>query len=63
VRAVARALLLIFGLRMVMFLLLTAAVAFWREAALRDVVAFFGTIVATMGTALGGVITCYFGRR
>jgi hypothetical protein len=63
VRAVARTLLLIFGLSMGMILLLTAAVAFWRESALKDTIAFFGTVVATMGTLLGGVIAFYFARR
>jgi hypothetical protein len=63
VRAVAHAILLIFGLSMAMILLLTAAVAFWRESALKDVIGFFGTVVATMGTLLGGVVAFYFARR
>ncbi len=63
VRSVARAILLIFGVSMGLILLLTTAVAFWRQPALKDVIAFFGTVVATLGTLLGGVVAFYFARR
>jgi hypothetical protein len=63
IRSVASYLLLIFGISMILILLLTTAVAWWRVEALKDVINFFGTIVATLGTLLGGVVAFYFARR
>lgn len=63
VRSIASYLLLIFGISMILILLLTTAVAWWHETALKDVINFFGTVVATMGTLLGGVVAFYFARR
>jgi hypothetical protein len=63
IRRVASYLLLIFGVSIVLILLLTTAIAWWRADALKDVVGFFGTVVATLGTLLGGVVAFYFARR
>jgi hypothetical protein len=56
-------LLVIFGITIVLILLLTTAIACWRESALKDLIGFFSTVVAMLGTLLGGVVAFYFARR
>jgi hypothetical protein len=63
IRRVANQLLLIFGVSIILILLLTTAIAWGRTGALKDVIGFFSTVVATLGTLLGGVVAFYFARR
>jgi hypothetical protein len=63
IRSVATYLLVIFGLTIVLILVLTTAVACWRQSALKDLIGFFSTVVAMLGTLLGGVVAFYFARR
>ena len=63
IRSVASYLLVIFGITIVLILLLTTAIACWRESALKDLIGFFSTVVAMLGTLLGGVVAFYFTRR
>lgn len=63
VRWVANKILWIFGVCIVLILLLTTATAWWKTAALKDVIGFFSTVIATFGTLIGGVVAFYFARR
>lgn len=63
IRSVATYLLVTFGITIVLILILTTAVACWRESALKDLIGFFSTVVAMLGTLLGGVVAFYFARR
>lgn len=63
IRSVASYLLVIFGITIVLILLLTTVIACWRESALKDMIGFFSTVVAMLGTLLGGVVAFYFARR
>jgi hypothetical protein len=63
VREVAGMLLWIFAVCVVLIIGLVTCVAFWRPESLEDVTGFFGTVIATLGTLLGGVVAFYFARR
>jgi hypothetical protein len=63
VRAVALRLLLIFGVCLFSVLILATLVAWLRPTSLQDMIGFFGTVIATLGTLLGGVVAFYFTRR
>jgi hypothetical protein len=62
-RMVALLLLLIFGLCLGAVVILATVIAWHKPDALKDIVAFYGTIVATLGTLIGGVVAFYFARR
>ncbi|HET9141392.1 hypothetical protein [Actinophytocola sp.] len=63
VRSVALQLLLIFEVCLFSVLILATMIAWLRPEALQDMIGFFGTVVATMGTLLGGVVAFYFTQR
>ncbi|MDI6103765.1 hypothetical protein QLQ12_34640 [Actinoplanes sp. NEAU-A12] len=63
VRAVAFLLLWIFGLCLGGVVILATVIAMNKPDVLKDMVAFFSTIVATLGTLIGGVVAFYFARR
>jgi hypothetical protein len=63
VRQMANMLLWIFAVCVILIILLATSVAFWREQSLKDIIGFFGTVIATLGTLLGGVVAFYFARR
>jgi hypothetical protein len=63
VRTVATRLLFIFGGCLFLILGLATAVAYFRPEVLKDMINFFATIVAMLGTLLGGVVAFYFTRK
>jgi hypothetical protein len=63
VRSVALRLLLIFEVCLFSVLILATMIAWLRPESLQDMIGFFGTVVATMGTLLGGVVAFYFTQR
>ncbi len=63
VRTVALSLLLIFGVCLVSILILVSLIGWFRTPALKDMIGFFSTVVATLGTLIGGVVAFYFARR
>lgn len=63
VKRIAAILLLIFGVSLVLILVLTTVTAWWKPDALKDLIGFYSTVVATLGTLLGGVVAFYFARR
>ena len=63
VREVALRLLFIFGLCLLVIILMSSVIAWFKPESLKDMVSFFGTVIATLGTLLGGVVAFYFSRR
>lgn len=63
VRMVAVRLLWIFSGVLVLALSLTTWVAFQRPDQLQDVIAFFGTVIATVSTLVAGVVAFYFANK
>ncbi|WP_067496474.1 hypothetical protein [Actinoplanes sp. TFC3] len=63
IRAVALFLLRLFGACMLLIILATSALAWLEPTGLKDLIAFFGTVIATLGTLLGSVVAFYFTRR
>jgi hypothetical protein len=62
-REVAKFLLWIFGVCIFLIIALSFTTALTKPDSLEVVLGFFGTIVAALGTLLGGVVAFYFARR
>jgi hypothetical protein len=63
IRAVALRLLWIFGVCLIAIIGLATVIACLRPGSLKDMIGFFGTVIATLGTLLGGVVAFYFSRH
>ncbi len=62
-RAVALSLLRFAGLCTALIVVLATVTAFVGSNNLKEMIAFYTTIIATLGTLLGGVVAFYFARR
>jgi hypothetical protein len=61
--ALAKALLWVVGANLILIIVSVDAIALFHDKSLKDLVAFFGTIVTALAALLGGATGYYFGRR